>query len=52
MCSIMEQERIEGDEVARFVQGSLLKKVRVCKNLILIKNTSIKDLISGLWHAV
>ena len=31
MCSIMEQERIEGEEVARFVQGSLLNKVRMHK---------------------
>eukprot|EP00092_Neocalanus_flemingeri_P049963 GFUD01057603.1.p1 GENE.GFUD01057603.1~~GFUD01057603.1.p1 ORF type:complete len:152 (+),score=63.50 GFUD01057603.1:19-474(+) len=27
MCSMMDQERMEGDEVARMVQGSLLNKV-------------------------
>ena len=29
MCSIMEQEGMEGEEVARFVQGSLLNKVKM-----------------------
>eukprot|EP00092_Neocalanus_flemingeri_P089508 GFUD01113262.1.p1 GENE.GFUD01113262.1~~GFUD01113262.1.p1 ORF type:complete len:120 (+),score=54.61 GFUD01113262.1:180-539(+) len=27
MCSMMDQERMEGEEVARMVQGSLLNKV-------------------------
>jgi hypothetical protein len=33
MCSIMEQERMEGEEVARYVQGSLLNKVRMHKKI-------------------
>ena len=38
MCSIVEQDRIEGEEVARFVQGSLLNKVSMAMDKLILFN--------------
>ena len=50
MCSIMNQERMEGEDVARFVQGSLLNKVGMAmdKQILFNKKRTKKEIISGL----
>ena len=49
MCSIVEQENLEGEDVARFVQGSLLNKVgMMTMDNCLIRKELQKLINSGL----
>jgi hypothetical protein len=48
MCSNVGQEMREGEEVARFVEGSLLNKVRMANKIMFDEKEINKEIISGL----